>query len=455
MKIRQKILVYFSILSITLVGISFVGIYTLFSNYRTQEFQQRIKDNTVTTLKFMAEVQQIDHELLQTMDRYTINNLYKEKLLIYDNDKKLIYASIDDTKIEYPEQLLSRLNPQNPLIEFEENSFDVVGVLFEFENQKYYGIAKAYDEFGLGKLAYLRNVLFFVFILIAAVILFSSFFLSKQISQPINRMAYELNDLNFNSQSSGTITVPSSGDEIEMLAKRFNELMKRLNDAFSFQKHAIHHISHELKTPIAKLVSNLEKLESGNDPELLKAGLKNQKEDTKNLGDIINTLLEISKVESGNKIDVGEVRVDELVFDVVEEIQILNETFSFEVQIGTNIHNEEDLRIVGNAKLIRLALVNLAANCIQYSDQPYATISISNSGTHLQIEFRNHGPVISDHEKQFIFQHFYRGENSKGKRGFGLGLVLTNKIVQLHRGTIQYLNAGGNENVFRISLPLR
>src|SRR5690349_3224915 len=102
MNIRQKILIYFSILSISLVGLTFVLIYILFANYRTEEFQQRIKDKTTTTLKFLAEVKQIDHDLLQIMDEHTINNLHKEKVLIFNSDKKLVYSSIDDTKINYP-----------------------------------------------------------------------------------------------------------------------------------------------------------------------------------------------------------------------------------------------------------------------------------------------------------------------------------------------------------------
>jgi len=454
MNIRQKILVYFSILSISLVGISFFVIYTLFSQYRTEEFQQRIKDNTFTTLKYLAEVKQIDHELLQTMDKFTINNLYKEKLLIYDDNKKLIYASLDDTKIQYPENLLKKLGHSSPFIEFEDNRYDVVGVFFEFNNEKYYGIAKAYDEYGLSKLTYLRYVLIVIFGLIAAVILISTFLLSRQISQPLNRMASEIIHLNLDSKSN-YISVPSSKDEIEFLANRFNQLMQRLNDSFSFQKHAIHHISHELKTPIAKLVSNFEKMEREDNLIVLKQSLKNQKEDTKNLGDIINTLLEISKVESGNTIDIKEVRVDELVFDVVEEIKILNDTFEFEVDIDEKIENENNLTIPGNSKLIRLALVNLAANCIQYSDNEKAKIRISNNENQLTIEFVNSGPTIIDSEKQFIFQHFYRGENSKGKRGFGLGLVLTSKIIQLHHGQIEYLSPDHLTNVFKINLPLR
>lgn len=453
MRIRQKILYYFSILSIGLFGISFIIVYSLLSNYRTDEFRQRIKDKTFTTLQFLAEVKQIDHDLLQTMDKYTINNLYKEKLLIYDGNKKLIYASIDDTRIEFHGDVLDRLSNSVPEIEYEENDFDVVGVLFEYNKQKYYAIAKAYDEYGLDKISYLKYILIVIFIFISLMVLLSSFVLSREISQPINRMAQELSQLSIESRNS-LVTVPSSGDETEMLAKRFNDLMKKLNDAFSFQKHAVHHISHELKTPIAKLVSNFEKMQNETDISALKRSMQSQMEDTKNLGDIIDTLLEISKVESGSKIDMENVRVDELVFDVIQEFGILHESFIFDVEIDETIDDEEKLSVRGNRKLVRLALVNLAANCVQYSNDRRARIRISSGSHYLLLSFINSGNIILDHEKQFIFQHFYRGQNSHEKRGFGLGLVLTAKIIELHKGRIEYENPAPLTNIFNVYLPL-
>ena len=452
MNIRFRILVYFSVLTISLLGLSFILIYTFFANYRREEFQQRIKDHTFTTLKFMVEVKQIDHDLLQTMDKYTINSLFKEKILIFDSNKKLIYASLDDTKIEFPNNILNKLDHEHPLIEISQDKYELVGVLFEFENHKYYAISKAVDRFGQSNMEYLQYIMIAIFLLISSVILVSSFLLSNQISHPINQMEIELRKINLNSGNS-FITVPQSKDEINLLATRFNELMKRLNESFSFQKHAINHISHELKTPIAILVSNFEKMEKETDIEILKTGLKNQKEDTKNLSDIINALLEISKVEAGNQV-IEDVRIDELIFDIVEEVKILNESFQFEVSIDEHIESEQGLIIAGNKKLLRLAIMNLVMNCIQYSSNGRAIIAIYNQSNQLIIEFINLGPTILEEERQYIFQHFFRGKNSKGKRGFGLGLVLINKILLLYKGETSYDSIHDTTNIFRIKLPL-
>ncbi|MBS1537676.1 MAG: HAMP domain-containing histidine kinase [Bacteroidetes bacterium] len=452
MKIRRKIILYFSSTTIVLVGLSFLFIYTLFSNFRQEEFDQRLREKTITTLKFLIEIQEIDHDLLQTMDKYTINSLYNEKVLLFDEHQKPIYSSLDDTQITYPDSILQLLSPANPIIVATEDRFQVVAMYFQIDNKKYYGITKAYDTFGITKLNYLRTILFTAFLIITVAVLLITYFISKQLSQPINRMASEITKINIDSADS-FISVPSSKDEINLLALRFNELMKRLNDSFSFQKHAVHHISHELKTPIAILVSNFERMEKETDIEILKSQLINQKEDTKTLSDIINALLEISKTESGNTLSFEKVRIDDLIFDIIDEVKKLQPEYEFMVDISGNLDDESTLIIPVNNRLLTSALMNLATNSMYYSETNTSKITIIPTDTTIRIEFQNHGKNISQAEQEYLFQHFFRGENSKGKRGFGLGLVLVSRIIELHHGQIHYQTPEPGNNLFIVELP--
>ena len=265
-------------------------------------------------------------------------------------------------------------------------------------------------------------------------------------------MATEITGINIDSANS-FISVPSSKDEINLLALRFNELMKRLSDSFSFQKHAVHHISHELKTPIAILVSNFERLEKETDIDALKAQLVNQKEDTKTLSDIINALLEISKTESGNTLSFELVRIDDMIFDIIDEIKKLHPQYEFIVDINGELDDERSLMVRANSRLLTSALMNLATNAIYYSDANTSNITIIPTKTSLRIEFQNLGKTISANEQQYLFQHFFRGENSKGKRGFGLGLVLVSRIIELHHGKIHYQTIEPGNNLFIVELP--
>lgn len=454
MKIGQKIMLYFASVGIILTGIFFIFIYTLVSEYRRSEFQQRLRDNAMTTLRFMAEAEDKDRQLLQSIDRFNINNLLQEKVLLYDENKNLVYSGIDDTEIVNSARILATLSPEVPTVETVEEEYEVVGTFLTLHDNTYYGIVKAYDIFGHSKLEYLRNVLIFSYLLFSGIVLITTYYISSQIVGPLRKMAMEISEIRLDS-GRHSITVPDDRDEINFLARQFNELMKNLNEAFSFQKHLIHHVSHELKTPIAILVSNFEKMEAEQDIAKLKRHLKSQKEDTHNLSNIINALLEISKAESGNVSGLWEpVRVDDLIYDLIDEIHIIRPEFSFEVQIDPSIDNEDRLTISGNKRLLNSAFMNLLVNCSNYSSDAKARIYIANDGRRLKIVFENRGEIISVQERQFLFQHFFRGTNSRGIRGFGLGLVLIHKIMELHNGRVWYSSEGADLNIFTLEFSL-
>ena len=452
MTIRKQIIRYVSSTIILLVGISFVFIYTLFSEYREEEFQQRQKEKIRTTLKFLTDVEEMNESIAQAMDKITIHDFYDEKLLIYNAEKKLIHSSIDDLPISISKTLLNQLSPENPWIETKEEQYDVIGAHVISNGKEYYGISKAYDEFGFTKLYYLQIVLLSVFILISLVVLIVSFYLAKKITSPIRYFTDELRTFSIENKEEIHIPEKETNVEIEIWTKRFNELIKRTKEAFSFQKNAVNHISHELKTPIAILVSNFDKMEKNISDSALKEQLIQQKERTKSLGDIIQTLLDITKMESPTLIDKTNFRVDEAVFDLLDELQAVYPNFAFEINYSSADFSDSDLVFCGNKNLIKTVFSNLLINSILYNSSNKSSITFSVDENYIHLKICNAGPLISEKERPFIFNHFFRGENSAGKSGFGLGLVLVKKIIDLHQGCIIY-SIENDINQFILSLP--
>ncbi|HTN45694.1 MAG TPA: HAMP domain-containing sensor histidine kinase [Flavipsychrobacter sp.] len=453
MSIRKKILLYFSTTVILLTGVAFIFIYTLFARNREEEFQKRQKDKITSTLKFLSSIKAIDEDIIQSFDLVTIHNMYDEKLLIFNKDKKLIYSSIDDTPIPFSKDMLASLSGKKQWIERKEGLYDVIGIYLEHKGRGYYGIDKAYDTSGYKKMRFLKYVLISTFLGIVAIIVLVSYLLAKRITQSIDDVTTQIRDFDFNRHYK-PIVVQETKDEVSILAQRFNELMKRLTDAFSFQKHAVHHISHELKTPIAVLVSNFERIENEKDPGKTEILIKRQKEGTKNLSEIINSLLELAKIESGITVQETVERVDELLFDLGDELQRLYPTFKFVIDYESVAVDERLLTVKANIRLLRAALTNLMVNCIHYSNDNLAHISIIPRHTHLEVRFDTKGPVINKEEQQYLFRHFFRGQNSQDTPGFGLGLVFVNRIVELHQGTISYFSDGKHANTFIMTLPL-
>ena len=353
----------------------------------------------------------------------------------------------------FSKSILSSLSTSNPVNHIKDGLYDVVGIYYNTGGNIYYGISKAYDTFGYTKLQYLKFILLTTFFGITVIVIMVSYFLSQKITQPLLALTKKINQYDFDADFD-PIVVEQSKNEIAALSVQFNKLMKRVHDVYAFQKHAIHHISHELKTPISILVSNFERIELETDIKLLKEMISQQKKDTKSLGGIINSLLEISKAEAGNALNLAETRIDELIFDIAEDLNIVNNDFHFMIDY-LNPEDENYLIVNANNTLLKAALQNLMVNCINYSRDKTARINIAKGDGKLKISFENNGPIIIEQEKQFLFQHFFRGENSVGHSGFGLGLVFVYKILRLHGGTVSYSSICDDLNVFTIVLPLR
>lgn len=455
MKIRNKILIYFSSTVIALTAISLTIIYILFSEFREEEFQQQQSEKIHTTIKLIEKFKRESASISYLIDQQDINDFYDEKLLVYDSNKDLIFASLDSLDILKATSVLNKLTPNQKWIETKEEKYDLIGVYVETNNQSYYAVSKAYDAFGYSKMYFLRNVLIGIFLFISVVVILISRFLSNKISKPITALAENLNKYDLSKENIDELAIETSSYELNQLTQRFNELLGRTNEAFVFQKHTIHHISHQLKTPISVLVSELERIRDFSIIEDVKPEIENQIIKAKSLGSIINVLLEISKIESGQKTQKQPLRIDELFFDVIEELHTIYPRFHFEVNYIPDEINENRLIINLNPILIRQAVQNLLSNCVSYSSISKAEIKIDcseNSG--LKIQIINSGKPISKDEENFLFNHFFRGKNSQGKIGFGLGLVLTKKIVEFNAATITYSNPSENLNVFELSFPL-
>jgi signal transduction histidine kinase len=455
MKIRNRILIFFSVTVISLAVASFSLVYFLFSNYREEEFQQRQKEKIKYTIELIADYKELSENLSAIMDKLTIHDFYDEKMLIFDGNKNLIYKSIDDLPIHGYEELLSSLSSASPWIETKEGKYDVIALYIENDFNRFYAISKAYDEFGYSKLRFLRNVLIAVTAFIAVFVLLISFRFAKMISEPISRFSMKVAKCDFSGEIIETFEHEETFKELKDLSQKFNELVKRTNDAFSFQKHIVQHISHELKTPIAVLVSELEKLKRTDNVKEIQAEIETQIGRAKSLGETVNALLQISKIETGNR-DLNEkIRIDELTFDVIGEISALNSAFSFETAYFPEDFDENKLYVLGDKMLLKQALLNILSNAVSYSDNQKAKAEFcGDNENYVVIRVVNSGNPLTKEEEKLLFRYFFRGENSRGVAGFGLGLVLAKKIADLHGGALHYYVKENTLNCFEIRLPL-
>lgn len=450
MKIRNRIRLIFSFVFLIFLGITFLSVFFISSNYRKQEFFERLKEQSHLTLKLLTEVKGIDEDILQTIDKNTINNLYDEKIILFDSTGKNIYTSIDDTPIHYSIEIINRIKISSEPLQFTEGTYEIYAEKIKKENEIYFSIAKANDKYGLQKITYLGWTLFLVYLIAIAIVIYTTFYFSKLITDPINKLAGEIEKTS-STNLKEIVSIPNTEDEISFLAIKFNELLQRIEKSFAFQKYFIHHVSHELKTPMAVLIANIERISDSNLTEEQKTGLDFQKSGLMQLASVINTLLDISRFEQNDgEIKMTKMRIDELIFETINELSFIYEKAHFDFNIQSDVEDADQLLVTGNERMLRIAMNNLLKNAIAYSSDQIVIINLQIENSRIKIDILNNGKILSTDEQELLYKYFFRGENSRQIKGFGLGLVLTDKIIRIHQADILYSIAEDGKNCFTV-----
>ena len=247
MKIRNKIILYFTTTVITLSAVSLIIIYFLFAAYREEAFQQLQKEKIKFTVKQISKYKEMSENLAHIMDELTIHDFYDEKMMVFDIHKKKIFSSIDDLTISKKEELLKNLSEKKAWIETKEGDYDLIGIYIKEKDKEYYAISKAYDAVGYSKMYFLKTVLIGIFIFISIVVFLVSQYISNKISKPLTSLSEKINDFDLASETITELKNENSSYELELLTNRFNDLIKRTNKTFAFQKHTIDHISHQFR----------------------------------------------------------------------------------------------------------------------------------------------------------------------------------------------------------------
>ncbi|MDO9001788.1 MAG: HAMP domain-containing sensor histidine kinase [Bacteroidota bacterium] len=451
MKIRTRITLQFSIIvSIILIGFSFT-IYFLLSNFRNQEFNDRLKDKALTTVKLLSDVDEVNNELLKIIDRNIVNPLPEEKVFIYDFEGKLVYCSLEIDVDEIEKNILNKIRLEKE-IQFATNDRESVGILFVGKYDTYIVVASAFDKYGLSKLNYLRIVLFVGIIISIVLIIVIGLFFSKQALSPISNVVNQIDKITA-SNLNLRVDEGNAKDEIAQLAIKFNKMLERLDAAFETQRSFVSNASHELRTPLTALTGQLEVAlmneETNNPWEVLRTLLN----DIKQLNKLSNGLLDLAQANLDvSEIKLEVIRIDELIGLARAELIKRNKNYKLVLNFD-EFPDEKWLTLRANEQLLKSALVNIMENACKYSSNFTAEITLKFDNQNISISIADKGIGIEEADLQNIFEPFFRSRNAKVFSGHGIGLTLTKKIIELHKGKIVVNSKLGEGTVVTVVIP--
>jgi signal transduction histidine kinase len=244
-------------------------------------------------------------------------------------------------------------------------------------------------------------------------------------------------------------------DELGELIVDFNGMASRIEQLVIGQRQLIGDISHELRSPLARLNVALDLIREGRSSDL---AVDHMEQDLECLDEMIGRLLTIARLDAPSApIQFTAVNLGDMISQIVRDAEF--ESRKREIQISLSAG--EEYWIEGNPELLHSAIENVIRNAIYYTHTGTSVeVRIESSGTppglvvHLIV--RDHGPGIPEAELVHIFRPFYRVTESRDRQsgGAGLGLAIAERIVRLHHGTIRATNAAPHGLEVEIALPL-
>lgn len=236
------------------------------------------------------------------------------------------------------------------------------------------------------------------------------------------------------------------------LLDEFMSKIENIQSVTKLQADFISTISHELRSPLGFIkgyTTTLLRTDTNWDRETQKDFLEIIERETNNLTDLIEDLLDSSRLQSGQmKFDFHLVRIDSLIRDEVNRVHLTNPEQKIELDFETEIP-----AIEGDPRKLAQVFDNLLSNARKYAPEALLQIKLTKGKKHLTIEFTDCGPGIPEIYQPRIFTRFFRvPEQSMKAHGTGLGLFICKQIIENHDGSITVSSTQSGTN-FKITLP--
>ncbi|MGO9379238.1 MAG: sensor histidine kinase [Dissulfurispiraceae bacterium] len=290
----------------------------------------------------------------------------------------------------------------------------------------------------------------YVYLLIAGLgLVFIALLLSQYLSKPLLRLKKASEKV-----AGGDFSVrieSASSDEVGDLAKTFNRMAESLQKEEGLRKRLMSNVAHELRTPLTIMKTHVEAMADGIVSDTSK-GLVNIEHEIGRLIELVKGIEDITAAEASffAKRESSEINLKDLLSGLRQDL--LPSFQSRELYI--KILKESDLHVTSDIEKLERILRNILSNALKFTDVGGVSIDFGTDANSFFIEVKDTGRGIPEKELPFIFNRFYRSEESRVE-GLGLGLAIVKELMEVMGGNITVKSIVGEGTSVRISLPLK
>lgn len=452
MKIKNKLTLHFTLIVGTLLLLFSLAIYFVSASFLEKDFIARFKERVNLTTNLLIKNGAVDKSVTDAIDKHTLNTILGEKILIIDNAANIHYHSFDGNAHPFSKAFLDDINKNNEAVT---TNGEMVwyGKALTIGDKKISMVAESHRDY-LKDLDELKMMLIagFLFTLLVVVLL-GRFFAGKSL-QPISWVIKEVDEISHKNLHS-RVNEGNGKDEISQLAQTFNRLLTRLHAAFELQQNFVSNASHELRTPLSSITTQLEvtlsNSRNANEYELV---LKSILDDIRDLNQLSDGLFDLTLASRDvSLMKFGKVRIDELLLHSRSELLKRKNDYKINMHFGELPDDESQLTLSGKEHLLKSTFRNLMDNACKFSNNKTVDVHLAVEPNKIKIKFSDKGIGMPQSYLQNKYTPLLRGENAKRIAGHGLGLALSKKIVELHRGEIAIFSEEKEGTDVTIVLP--
>jgi len=275
---------------------------------------------------------------------------------------------------------------------------------------------------------------FYVLLLATVAVLY--WLVTANIARPLRQLAGVVDRFGH-----GELTVRAktrSVDEVGNLGRSFNTMAERIQTLLTTEHQLLQDVSHELRSPLARLTFEAEMVRKTTDRDAAATRLRHEIE---RLSELVATLLDMARAEGeAGTVEMGEVDLNDLLMSIAEDCDV--EAADRGCTISMSLH--ETVNVQGNFELLRRAIENVIRNAIRYAPSGTTVeVGMQCESDAVVISVRDSGPGIPNDLTDKIFDPFFRVDTSREERtgGFGLGLAIARRAIRIHQGDITAQNA--------------
>lgn len=429
-----------------------VSVYMFYLKHRQKDFLSRLRNKALNTTTLLVRVKGIDSQFLKIIDDNTVTNMNDVTVIVLDSLKHVIYTNRDTDKIAEVMPAFKNLNWEQDSHRFFKAELYLC-VQPYYRGHKYYVLASGIDLYGQSELKELLIIIFGVFIFSLILIVIAGYYNARQSLRPIKDIIKQVDAIKA-SNLNNRLAVKND-DEIAELAQTFNKMLERVEQAFDTERMFVSNASHELRTPVTSVIGQIEvALNKPRSDAEYKITLVSVLDDVQNMKTIINSFLDLAETSvEPNNFKFNILRTDELLFSVKDDILRRKPNYQVIIEFENLPDDESEVSVKGNDRLLKVMLSNLIDNACKFSAQNRVAIKIGHDNFYVTIRLIDTGIGIPSVDIKNIFEPLYRASNAIDKNGYGIGLSIVKRIVDIHHAKIEINSIVNIGTVVTLTFP--